>query len=253
MTNLIYQCWHGDIPRGAMVSRTLMQNYAKRIGAEYRCDVAEKKATADAYFAMLRPVTDPSFDVYDKIAVLDMDIYPVDGLTRDVFDEDCGDFAMAQEPHQPEFRSWPVVPFITSSQDDDWASRFDVDFPRDENGRLIVFNSGVVLFSKSGRRRLRQQMWPIPTFQKLTMGLHPFYRWDQHYMHAMAFVLPGIDFRELSVEWNRQVHGLLCDDIYDKRTEHTKFVHVQLRGANGWDFQQLSDVVNAEVPCTRPA
>ncbi len=64
------------------------------------------------------------------------------------------------------------------------------------------------------------------------------YGTDQGYLHAMAFSM-NIDFVELDVEWNRCVTWDPYDEgtsfarrAIDPKTLRTKFVHIQMRGAD---------------------
>jgi hypothetical protein len=244
--NLIYQCWEGTLPPGAEYSRTLMVEYAGRIGAEYRCDINQRYHRASfrsLKYDCLRPIWDQEFHRFDKVLSVDMDIYPVDGLTENIFDEPIGDLGLSEEPGQPALRAIPAHHQITAVNDEVWASRFDVQFPRDGHGRLKVYNGGLIMLTKQGMAALRERTWTIDRYQNHVAGLPSFYGYDQNYIHAMAFVL-GLDFTEIPVEWNRQVHRLKDGGTYDERTADTKFVHVQLGGADHNDAAWHHRIVN---------
>ena len=246
--NLIYQCWNGPLPSAAKYSKACMAAYAWKIGAEYRCDVDQQyMGKHSKYFDMLRPVYDEDFHKYDKVCVCDMDVFPVEGLAESIFDEPVGDFGMCEEPDQPWMRQVPHVAHITHENDEAWAALFRdlrIVFPRDDQDRLRVFNTGVVMFTRFGLRKLRNQGWPIDEYTHYTSGLPTFYQWDQMYLHAMAFVL-NADFTVLPQEWNRQIHHLPNGSVYDKRTADTKFVHVQLRGANEFNRDEIRGVIGS--------
>lgn len=252
--DLIYQCWNGpELPAAAQFSHECFQAYAELISADYSFDHNERYTGKHCrYFDMLRPVLDPTFDAYRTVCVADLDVYPVDGLAESIFDEPVRDLAMAEEPDARRFRDVPIVPHITTALDERWAALFpEATLPRNEQG-LRVFNSGVVLFSRDGRRHIRNSMWSIGVYQRKTRHLPGFYQWDQMFLHSQTFV-HGWDFTELPVEWNRQVHNLcdtdgkLLEEVYDKRTKDTKMVHVQMRGANNWSAERIREVVNAPV------
>lgn len=245
MTCLLYQCWNGPMPSAAEYSLELMRDYAVRMGAHYRCDIDDRyMGKHSKYFDMLRPVYDEDFHEYDKVCVVDMDVFPVDGLTENIFDEPVGDFGMCEEPDQPWMREVPHVPHITHGHDEEWAALFSqTKFPRDEQGRLRVFNSGVALFSREGLCKGPEAFWDIDYYTKRTSHLPSFYQWDQMFLHAMAFS-QFVDFTVLPQEWNRQIHHLPDGSIYDKRTADTKFVHIQLRGANNFSREQIREVVH---------
>jgi len=58
----------------------------------------------------------------------------------------------------------------------------------------------------------------------------------------------GMQWSELNEDWNRYVHYLpeTSDPrpVNDTRTETTKFVHIQLRGADDWSEEKLWRVTN---------
>lgn len=248
--NLIYQYWNGDpLPSGAQYSSTLMAAYAERIGAHYRLDRNENYFGANAkYFDCLRPIYDPLFRDYNRVLFVDLDVFPVRDLAEDVFDVECSGIGMAEEPHQPEYRQ-NRTKHINGRADEKWAAlverRWGCIVPRDENGRPRVFNSGVVMFMPDGVRQAGERFVPINEYiaDVRAVGLSSFYAIDQNYLHAMCH-LPGFPFTVLDSEWNRQVHGKDDGTIYDARTPNTKFVHIQLSGADHQSAEWHDAIVN---------
>jgi len=227
----------------------MMKSYADTVGADYRFDHNQNyMGRLSKYFDIMRPVYDEWFDEYETVLYLDIDIYPVAGLKESIFDIEIADMAMCQEPDQPEMREKSTF-FINGRMDKVWRQfvkdKWGANPPLDSKGRVLVFNTGVVLFSREGRQRIRSH--PL-TPQEYVSGMlgSGIKTWfytsnDQPYLHALAHT-PEITFTELSPEWNRQVVNK-----YDKRTPETKFVHVQLRGADNWDDHKILKVLNAEV------
>ena len=82
MKNIIYQYWQGNLKPGVVYSTELMKKYADKIGAEYRFDhnkiIAGKKVNVPIYYEPANPLVDDSFDEYDNVALIDIDVYPKD-------------------------------------------------------------------------------------------------------------------------------------------------------------------------------
>ena len=88
--NLIYQVWAGDMRPGCKYSEKLFRNYAKSINADYRLDLSPNIASKHVsgkdgmYFEWLNPMIDDSFLEYDKVCVVDLDVFPVNNLTNNI-------------------------------------------------------------------------------------------------------------------------------------------------------------------------
>lgn len=248
--NLIYQYWNGgELPPGAQAGNDNMRAYAERVGAQYRMDRDGNFMGAHSrYFDLLRPVYDDWFDQFDRVLFVDLDVFAVDGLTESIFGEPCADIGMCEEPGMPEYRDGRKK-HINGASDRVWATlvrgAWDSDIPRDSKGRVRVFNSGVVMFTREGIRAARESFVPVTDYVDSinTVRLSGFYGIDQNYMDAMVHRSP-IDFTELSPEWNRQVHGKDDGTTYDERTPDTKFVHIQLSGADHNDAAWHDAIVN---------
>lgn len=257
MRCLIYQFYNGDIPQGAKASKDNIGAYADRIGVDhvfFRNDNYTEPMGVDArYFDALRPVYDDSFNSYDRVLFLDMDIYAVDGLKENIFEQDVGHIGMCEEVDQPAER-YSKTGEISGSNDERWANLIAEQFGstqlRNAEGQLRVFNSGVILWTRAGLQKAREvfvhprQWW---TALKAS-GLPRFYWLDQNYFGAMTG-LADIKLTELSPEWDRQLYYIgprsMADrPVYDQRTQETKFVHVQLSGKGGYSADKLHRIVN---------
>ena len=257
--SLIYQCWTGPMRSGTVASRQNIAAYAKRIGAEYRYDlnpnIAGKVCDVPMYFEWLNPLLDDSFLGFDRIAVLDMDVFAVDGVEESIFEVPIADVGICTEPYQPEYRArFPAKSpsTICGANDERWAraveKRLGVTLPR-IGGLLKVYNAGVVMFSAEGLIKARKRFMPfqdyISTMQREGMGR--FYTVDQNYFHAM--MVKHLDYTEMDAGWNSYVHfigenTLSPRPVHDSRTETTKLVHIQLRAADDFDAEKLWRITN---------
>ena len=105
MKNIIYQYWKGPMKPGVVSSTRLMKEYADRIGAEYRFDhnieIASKTVNVPIYYEPANPLVDNSFDQYDNVALIDIDIFPTENLKDDLFMLNGEDAGICTEPKQP--------------------------------------------------------------------------------------------------------------------------------------------------------
>lgn len=256
MKKLVYQYWNGDVPPGARASFASVAAYAKRIGASHRADENGNWSRTiggnTRQYDMLRPVFDDEFGEYDKVLFLDADIFAVDGVADDIFEIPVGDMGICVEPHQPGLRA-SMKGGISAASDEKWAAamekKWGMKLPRDGKGRLLVYNSGVVMYTRKGIGIMRKRFVTPSEYLAVVPGsLHNLYRSDQNYLHAMMFKA-GLDFAELSTDWNSIVHflGSRSDrvrPVHDGRGPDAKFVHIQLSNADHWRPETLWRVAN---------
>ena len=261
MRNLIYQYWDGDIPNGAKVSQKNISAYAERIGAEYLFEDNPRFCKTlprplDHFFGAFKPVYDDSFLEYDNVLYLDCDIFAVDDLTENIFDNCEADLGICPEPFQPEYRlrlnptdgAW-----INNENDERWAlivrDLFGCDIPRTSCGLPKVFNAGVVLWSNRGLRYAREKFIPVLDYAATIMhsGLPHFYAHDQMYLYTMLSGT-GINYTEMPSDWNNIVQfykdGEDKNCLNDPRNADTKLVHIMLKGAKTFSQNELWCITN---------
>lgn len=264
MKNLIYQCWAGELRDGCKYSQKLFQEYADRIGADYRLDVdpniAGKLCDVPMYFEWLNPICDDSFLEYDNVLTVDMDVFPVDGLTENIFDIDIGHLGVCTEPFQGKYReSTSIGGSINKANDERWANavtmKWGCDMPRDEDGYLTVYNAGMVVFSNEGMMQARNEWVPFQEYINYMrgQGLGRFYTVDQNYMHAMMCATK-CNYTTMDNGWNHYVHeirGPLAfkypHGINDSRDGWTRFVHCQLSGGDYFSDEKLYNITNKPI------
>ena len=258
MRNLIYQYWQGPMKSGVVYSTELMKAYADRIGAEYRFDhnitIAGKVVNVPIYYEPANPLVSDEFDVYDNVALVDIDVYPVDGLTDSMFDLlDGEDAGICTEPKQPYFRTIYNSGGINSQIDKKWAelcSRvWGIEYPTDELARPEVFNTGVVVISKAGLQKMKNT-WP--KFQEYVNHMNNFprfYKLFQDYFSAFIH-MPGFNLKRLPNEWNCYMHKVGAHPdakIGDNRPDNAKLVHIMFRTADDWPAAALYQITNKPV------
>lgn len=258
MKACVYSYWLSTpVLPGARAGAAAMAAYAKTVGADFRFDCHSPYMTrhgVDArWFDKLRPAYDPTFAAYDKVLVVDSDVFPVDGITANIFDEPCDGFGMVEEPDQPAFRERFPSSLFSRTGDERWAlfvrRAWGAMIPFDDHGRPRTWNAGVILLT-------RDALGAIPSLAVQPQGyvdaakregLPHGYTTEQAYLNLLAFS-GWVRFTPLALEWNRQLHHLGDGTTYDRRTADTKFVHVQFRGADHHDAAWHHALVNRPNP-----
>ena len=254
--NLIYQFWTGNVPFYAKESSKAIQAYAEMVGAEYRFDDNPKRLNVPnaEYLNCFRPILDTSFHKYDKVLFLDMDIFPRENITENIFDLDVKGIGICEEPQQPELREKSTLP-INSKADNRWAdllkTHWGIEHPRDEKGRCRVFNSGVVMYTQEAMKTAEQKFIGFNQYTHAMAGMHRFYHLDQNYLNANLFG-NKVDWTIMPTDWNTQIHYIGNNNqsprpIYDVRNENTKFVHIQLRGRDSLTVEKIYDITNKPI------
>lgn len=255
MKNLIYQFWNGEVPYYAKVSSKMIKSYADYIGADYRFDNNDNFVNdghSSEYMNCFRPIHDTSFHDYDNVLFLDMDIFPVENIKENIFEFENKGIAMASEIGMPRIR-YKNTGRITAKTEEAWAKKlhekYNITLPRDHKKRLLVYNSGVVLYTQDSLVKAKSEFKSISDYQSIVVGMNRFYSLDQNYLHAMVFS-GVVEFTELDPKWNSQIYYNGQGNprpIKDNRTNKTQFVHLQLRGRNELTDEKIYDIVNRPI------
>jgi len=261
MKNLIYQYWDGKLTPGCKAGVECMKKYADRIGAvhlfEHNPRFVTNLGTYSPHYGSFKPIYDETFHIYDNVLFTDTDVFPVEGLKENIFENFNSEIGICTEPDQPKLRTM-TLGRITSSLDEKWAETiktvWNVELPRTEEGLLKAYNSGVVLYSNKGLLAARDRFLPFNEYINVINSnreLISFYTSDQNYIHTMLKVAK-MDYIELDGGWNSYIHyakTIESKDRYvnDTRTKDTKFVHVQLAGADHYDAEKHHRIVNSPI------
>jgi len=242
---------------GVVASTRLMKEYADRIGAEYRFDhnieIASKTVNVPIYYEPANPLVDKSFDEYDNVALVDIDIFPTEGLADDLFMLNGEDAGICTEPKQPYFRTIYNSGGINSVIDKRWAwlceKTWGIKYPTDDKDRPEVFNTGVVVISKKGLQKMKTE-WPsFQEYVNVVHGFPNFYRLFQDYFSAFIH-LPGFKLMRMPNEWNCYMHKVGSHPhakIGDNRGKNPKLVHIMFRTADDWPEEALWQITNKPI------
>jgi lipopolysaccharide biosynthesis glycosyltransferase len=264
MKHLIYQYYDGPVLPGTLASVNNIKKYADRIGAEYLFEenpnwIKGQNRNLGRYtphYGQFKIIYEDFFDNYDSVLFLDSDIFAVENLEENIFNNDVGHIGICTEGLQPELRKKIKKGPISHISDEKFNQVikhvYNRELPRTETGLLKVYNSGVVLYTKEGRHYCKRNFVNFEKFARLikSAGLDGFYASDQGYIHAMLEAI-NISWKELHPGWNSYVHYKPETSgpnrpVIDTRTTDTKFVHVQLRAADHFDGDKLWRITNLD-------
>lgn len=253
--NLIYQYLNREHTSGSKASVKNMKAYANRIGADHLFEHMPQWVTNlgsySPHYGCFKPVFDKNFDKYDNILYVDIDVFAIDGLTDNIFDNANFDIGVCTEQHTPKIRK-SNKKGNTFATEEKWGTivqkEYGIKLPRDKDNLLKVYNSGVILFTRAGIEKARKNFVPFIDYVNLIKrnNLPVFYTADQNYLHAM---LMKVDYKELDNGWNSFVHYLRepANKVNDTRTKNTKLVHIQLSMADYFTEEQLYRITNLPV------
>lgn len=260
MKNVIYQYWDGPMNPCIEYSKEQFKNYADKIGCDYIFEHNPKYVSNlgkySPHYGAFKPVFESSFDKYDNVMFVDSDVFPVNNIEENIFSEFAAsekEIGICEEWNAPKVRTKYTIAGINNSNDEKWVKviedKWGVTLPRTKEGLPSVFNSGMVLYSKSGRDKAKKSFVNFSEYVKLISksGLPAFYTCDQPYIHAMLEVCK-FDWITMDYKWNSSVHYQPSTPaprpVVDLRKQDTNFVHIQLSGKYKLNKSQLNMVVN---------
>lgn len=264
--DLIYQYWDGEIKAPILASSESFKKYADRIGVEhifednpqfFKSYVDEETyVLADKWaphYGALKIIFDESFDKYDNIAFIDSDIFPVDGLTENIFDTFHGEIGIVPESFTDR-EPWSRDNYRWKHWIDHCQWVYGTIIPFKNNGNPRILNSGVVLYSKEARLMARRKWSSIENYVSFISArqngvLNDFFLCDQAYIHFNIYRF-NFNVQFISEDWNSQVMSYFTgwdkNDLnfhidQDKKPD-TKFVHIRLTDHN--DLLTVEDHYN---------
>jgi len=194
--NLIYQCFDKELPKWAQISSTKFRKYSEHVGAEYLCETKSVFAPMCPYYEHLKLIYDPLFEKYDKILYCDLDVVPE--KQENIFDVPIEDVGMVAERQYPNMTT--TVGF-TSPDNQKMYQRGIAQFGLkgiQENGKYIIYNSGVILWSREGRMKARRSFieW-YKWWKEITASKQM--KLDQPFINSQ---LEKLNLTELPLKWN---------------------------------------------------
>lgn len=192
----------------ADISSRSFKIYADHIGAEhfFTTEALVTKDYSDSlscYFEVLRLIYDTDFDAYDKVLFLDTDI--VCNTFENIFDvseaEVAGVFESDIKSDQPGgYNAWDYDQKLFK----DYCEKFEANdcpivpvFPPNEPSRLMIMNTGVMVWTRDARIKAREKFDDWTKWQFGEPQKHMSINNDQPYISAQLmkheFDVEGID------------------------------------------------------------
>lgn len=202
MRTLIYQNYtskDGKVPDWAEISIAKFKKYAMGVGAMHLTKFKNTFAH-DPHFEYLEIVHDDKYLDFDRILYVDVDVVP----ERDdnIFDIDMEGYHIAAVPERryPGHLREPGMQLKGNRNQFQRAAKehgFDFIQRPEWNNEYLIFNSGVLLWTREGLQQARKTFSPWETWYKQYGGQ---FRLDQPYLNAQ--ILKHMKYKELEMKWN---------------------------------------------------
>ena len=202
---LQYYIGDGPLPEYVKISVAKFTQYAKLHGCDYIFDTKPKLNPTNPYFEHLRILYTPDFEKYDKVLYLDVDIIP-EVMEENIFDEEIKDIGAIPESSQPG-RIGPIGNDRPGKQQKYKmaCAEFNIPtaVPTSVSSTMLMFNTGVLLWSKEGILKARDTFMDWPVWNKKFTGDKRFsnqMELDQTY--STGQIVQHLDYTELDYKWN---------------------------------------------------
>jgi hypothetical protein len=248
MNNLIYQYWEGIETDSIRISVSKMKNYADKIGSDYIYEhnpgfykKFNLKSMQDSYakgFGILKLIYMNFFNEYDYVMFADCDVFPVDNLKENIFEQ------FYDTDYQAGFCieegrtscNWNI-----NKNNNKWASilenNWDIKVLRAENQYPEMLNSGICIFSSDGLKFANKTFIEIKEYLNLIKELPEFWKSDQPYINAMLYK-SKLNFKIIDYKWNSIVDDFEFPIIRDTR-KNSNFIHLQLKNKLQLNLNQI--------------
>ena len=197
MKTCIFQYWIGEEPQWVKISKRKFKEYADAVGADYIFS-NQLKYCNNSYFENLRVLHDPLFSKYDRVLYVDVDVIPEN--FNNIFDEKIRDVGLIPE-YRP--KGMNADPFFGLTKVEIQyklaASYFKVPVytPKTVKASYLMFNSGVILWSKEGIQKAAKHFMNWERWHYILEGNMSL---DQPYINGQ--VQKHLDYTELELKWN---------------------------------------------------
>ncbi len=196
---LQYYIGAGEVPGYVKISSSKFKQYADMHGCDYIFDTTSKLNPTNPFFEHLRILQDPEFEKYDRVLFIDVDIIP-EVLTENIFDEEIKDIGAVPEftPKGRLSRAGHDFPHKHKAFKAACASfNIPVVQPKTVTCETLIFNSGVLLWSREGIIKAKNTFLHWPEWNNRFIGQMSL---DQPYMTGQ--IVKHLDYTELDYKWN---------------------------------------------------
>lgn len=203
MKNLIVQYYisKDPVPEWAEISIELFKRYAERHGCDYEFTTTLEYCD-NPYFENLKIVYQDKYLEYNKVLYVDVDVIP-ENMDENIFDLDVDEVGLVPE-YQPEGMDAPPL-FSTPNVINTYmrcAKAFGVPVakPKTANAPYLMMNSGVILWTREGRRKARELFEDWTLWYKSFRNISNQICLDQPFINGQ--VTKHLNYTELELKWN---------------------------------------------------
>jgi len=221
MSYLIYQCHSGPLTDKIKNSILSFKEYAKYVNAEYRFDhnpnFIPQTNWYSAWYNSLNPISDPSFQKYDKVLYVDIDVITNYDCVEipNIFDIEVEDIAMCRHAYPSQLASGMINEYfyhIKNKSNNLWEEVIRKEFMAElQKDNLffknIYFSSGVVVYSNQGLYNLYNSKISFDEYVNTILkhkDLDTYFAMPERYLITLASVADCF-IEELVNNWNYQV------------------------------------------------
>ena len=201
MKTAIFQYYisSGPLPKWVEISSTKFKKYAEAHNADYIFSDTSMFSKGNVHFEQLRVVYDDIFEQYDRVLYADVDIIP-ENFSENIFEEDIIDIGMVPEYQTTGMNTapWYMLPGIEVKYKH-LAKKFNIPVlkPKTVQAPYLMFNSGILLWTKSGIIKARKSFLD---WNKWANAGNHLMNLDQGY--STSQVTKHLDYTELNLKWN---------------------------------------------------
>jgi len=202
MKNLIVQYYIGkELPEWARMSSQLFQKYAEKYDADYEFKT-DFEYCDNHYFENLKVLYLDKYLKYNKVLYVDVDVIP-ENMSENIFDVQIEEVGMVPEYRHQDMDAPPL--FSTSNFENLYklsAKSFHVPIckPKTVNSNYLMMNSGVILWSREGRKSAREKFMDWKIWHKNLKKINQQICLDQPFTNGQ--VTKHLKYTELPLKWN---------------------------------------------------
>lgn len=216
MKNLFLTTMIGDCPKDSL---KIFERYCEKYNLDLEVISDYQINYYDLGFEKFRVLK--MFDKYDRVVYVDGDVLitPQAPNIFDVYNDPTYFYAFHENGYSPMNDRDPLINHCLTELDKSFCV-----WPKEWNGKMRYFNSGVLLFSKEHAQSLEKFSYYAPK-------LRQFWGTDQTTLNCIV-TLENVKYKNLDWEWNRG--DLACPD-WNRMRYKGNFIHYSGRG---YDFSE---------------
>jgi len=197
MKKAIFQYHMGPKPEWVGISQQKFKKYAEVTGADYFF-FEKYEFCNNHYFEKLKMIYLDTFKYYDRVLYVDTDVI-VENFIENIFDIEIEDAALVPEHRANGMKVEPL--FMKPEYVNTWeliTKVYNIPFiqPQTVKAEYLMFNSGVMLWSREGLNKAKEKFLPCTEWIKNV----DHFSLDQPYFNGQ--IIKHLNYKELPLKWN---------------------------------------------------